>query len=177
MVISTDLTFFDTDCLSSFLWVKEESIILNIFAGRIVIPKVVMDELSAVGHLYAKLQNYINSGRVDVEDIAVGDEAYVYYEKFTLDPDEGYRTIGNGEAAALALAKTKKGIVASNNLRDVKKYVEALGIKHITTADILDEALRRGLIDEAKGNQIWAKMIAKRRKLPTNTFSDYLRNK
>ena len=176
-MISTDLTFFDTDCLSSFLWVREESIILNIFTGRIVIPKVVMDELSSVEHLYANLQSYIRSGRVAVEDITVGDEAYGYYEKFTLHPDKGYRPIGNGEAAALALAKTKNGIVASNNLRDVKKYVESLDIKHITTADILCEALKRGLIDETQGNRIWAKMIAKRRKLPDNTFSEYLRNK
>ena len=174
-MISTDLTFFDTDCLSSFLWVKEETIILNIFTGRIVIPKVVLDELSSVEHLYNKLQNYIQQGRVAVEDISINDEAYKYYEKFTLNPDKGYRIIGNGEAAVLALAKTKNGIAASNNLSDIKKYIEDLNIKHVTTADILHEALKRGLINEEKGNQIWQKMIMKKRKMPTDTFSNYLK--
>ena len=57
--------------------------------------------------------------------------------------------IGKGEASAIALAKVRGGAVASNNLRDVKAYVEEYGLELITTGDILKEALTRGLITEA----------------------------
>ena len=52
----------------------------------------------------------------------------------------------------------------------MKKY----SIDHVTTGDILIEALDAGFINEAEGNTIWAGMIRKRRMLPTATFSDYL---
>ena len=38
---------------------------------------------------------------------------------------------------AIALAKVRGGAVASNNLRDVKTYVEEFGLELITTGDIL----------------------------------------
>ena len=49
-------------------------------------------------------------------------------------------------------------------------------MKHIDTGEILEEALKRNLITEADGNSIWNKMLAKKRKLPANTFSEYLVN-
>ena len=73
------------------------------------------------------------------------------------------------------MTKNNDGILASNNLRDVKKYVEKYGLKHITTGDILVEALDQGIITEIDGNAIWANMIAKNRILPTASFSDYLK--
>jgi hypothetical protein len=36
--MTSDL-FFDTDCLSSFLWVKNENILLQLYPGRIVLPQ------------------------------------------------------------------------------------------------------------------------------------------
>jgi hypothetical protein len=47
-------------------------------------------------------------------------------------------------------------------------------LKHLTTGDILKEALGRGFIDEAEGNLIWSKMLARRRKLGFVSFSDFL---
>ena len=45
----TEPLFFDTDCISAFLWVDNESILSKLFPGRIVIPKEVYDELSHPG--------------------------------------------------------------------------------------------------------------------------------
>ena len=33
----TDKLFFDTDCISSFLWVKEENILLKLYPGLIIL--------------------------------------------------------------------------------------------------------------------------------------------
>jgi hypothetical protein len=64
--------------------------------------------------------------------------------------------------------------LASNNLKDIADYVKCYGLKHLTTGDILKEALERSFISEAEGNLIWSKMLAKRRKLGFLSFSDFL---
>ena len=67
--------------------------------------------------------------------------------------------------------------LASNNLRDISHNISKYKLAHVTTGDILVEAMKQGLIDEAQGNAIWASMVAKRRKLGAATFSDYLKMK
>jgi hypothetical protein len=124
----TDKLFFDTDCISAFLWVKEENILFKL------------------------------------------------YHELAFSPRKGEKIIGKGEAAAIALAKTYNGIIASNNLKDISKYVEKYGLEHVTTGDILVDALNKRYIDEETGNQIWNNMIRKQRMLPTATFSEYLKN-
>ena len=60
-------------------------------------------------------------------------------------------------------------------MKDISKYVDKYNLEHITTGGILVAALNKGFIDEQTGNIIWAKMIDKRRMLPTATFTDYLK--
>lgn len=45
----TEPFFFDTDCLSAFLWADNESILAKLYPGRIVIPRQVYNELSHPG--------------------------------------------------------------------------------------------------------------------------------
>lgn len=68
-------------------------------------------------------------------------------------------------------------LIASNNLRDISKYVEKYNLEHVATGDILLAALNKGYIDETTGNKIWSNMIAKRRMLPTSTFAEYLKTR
>ena len=60
--------------------------------------------------------------------------------------------------------------------KDIATYIEKYNLKHIDTGQILVEALGKGLITEADGNSIWSKMLDKKRRLPDNTFSEYLLN-
>ncbi len=89
--------------------------------------------------------------------------------------EKGLKQIGRGEAAGIALAKQYNGILASNNYRDIATYIEKYNLKYIDTGHILLEALNQNLITEAEVNQIWQKMLAKNRKLPEATFTDYLK--
>lgn len=43
--ILTNSIFFDTDCISDFLWVNNECILEKLYYGKIVIPKEVYNEL------------------------------------------------------------------------------------------------------------------------------------
>lgn len=42
----TDDLFFDTDCLSAFLWINDTNILHELYGGRIVLPEPVYQELS-----------------------------------------------------------------------------------------------------------------------------------
>ncbi len=172
----TEKYFFDTDCLSAFLWVREESILARLYAGRIILPAQVYHELQKVPHLLARVDTLKNNGYLSVESMEAGSEEYTDYLQMTTAPEEGMRIIGRGEAAGIAMAKQRAGTLASNNLRDIRPYVEKYDISHVTTGDILIEAMDAGIITEAEGNAIWSDMIRKRRMLPTTTFSEYLAN-
>ena len=172
----TEKYFFDTDCLSAFLWVREESILAKLYAGRIILPAQVYHELQKVPHLLARVDTLKDNGYLSVESMEAGSEEYNDYLQMTTSPEAGMRIIGRGEAAGIAMAKQRDGTLASNNLRDILPYVEKYEIPHITTGDILIEAMDAGIITETEGNTIWSDMIRKRRMLPTATFSEYLTN-
>lgn len=170
----TDLFFFDTDCLSAFLWVKGESILSKLYSGRIILPAQVYDEIARVPHLQARVDMLKDRGDLQIESMLVGSTEYEDYLSMTSSPENGFRIIGKGEAAGIAMVKQRGGTLASNNLRDVRAYVEKYSLQHITTGDILREALEADLITIAEGNVLWAEMIQKRRMLPAATFTEYL---
>lgn len=171
----TETYFFDTDCISAFLWVRNESILARLYPGKIVLPTQVYDEIKAVPPLLHRVDTMKTAGLITVQSIDYGTDEYKDYRELAISPPSGETIIGKGEAAAIALTKKNNGVLASNNLRDIKKYVEKYNLKHITTGDILVEALNQGIITETDGNTIWANMIAKQRMLPTATFTEFLR--
>ena len=85
------------------------------------------------------------------------------------------KAIGKGEAAAIVLAYTYKGVLASNNYRDIAFYIETYQLPHIDTGTILVEALHKKIITEPDGNAIWQRMLDRNRKLPAENFFEYLK--
>ncbi|MCI8557414.1 MAG: hypothetical protein HFI19_06545 [Lachnospiraceae bacterium] len=175
----TEPLFFDTDCLCAFLWVRNESLLPKLYPERVIIPKPVYRELCRPGipHLKARVDTLIKQKQVLIQEMDVYSKEYATYYELTEEPKKGQRIIGNGEAAAISLAKQYDGIVASNNLRDIQGYITEFGLRHMTTGDILTDAFQRGFITEDEGNDIWAQMLAKRRKLGAKSFTDYLKLK
>jgi len=171
----TEPLFFDTDGISAFLWVNQQNLITQLFAGRIVIPKATYDELSypTISHLKNKIDQLINNGQAVVQTIEIDTEAFVLFHKFTTNPNPGFKIIGAGEAAAIALAKTMNGILVSNNLRDISQYAELYGLKIITTGEILKMACDQNLITAAIAEVIWSQMLQRRRKLGAVSFAEF----
>lgn len=155
----------------------KESILTQLYAGRIVLPQSVYDELSypRIAHLKARVDAMLSVGVARVEGIDINTKEYQWYYKLTVAPENGNMLIGKGEAAAIVLARGKNGIIASNNLREICFYIKEYGLAHRTTGDILVEALRSEVITEEQGNRIWENMLARRRKIGADSFSEYLR--
>ena len=175
----TEKLFFDTDCISAFLWVDNESILSKLFPHRTIIAKEVYKELSHPGvnrvkGLKDQVDKMIQDGDATVKSIIADTDAFDLYIKMTCNPDPHHKIIGKGEAASIVLAKENDGILASNNLRDVSQYVTEYNLKHVTTGEIMKMALERGFLTENQGNTIWAEMLSKKRRLGYNTFSQYL---
>ena len=172
----TDSLFFDTDCISAFLWVGEESLLSKMYCGKIVIPQEVYSELSNphISHLKARVDQMIASGAAEITQISVDSNEFKTYSKLALEVNPSVKLIGKGEAACIALAKESGGVLASNNLRDISQYIAEYGLEHVTTGDILLQALSDGFITQSEGETIWGNMIAKRRKLGFNTFAEYI---
>lgn len=173
----TNSLFFDTDCLSAFLWINNTNIIQTLYGGRIVLPEPVYQELSnpAIPHIKQRADSLIGGGSAAVMPIEADTEEYKLYFSL-IHGKQGGKSIGRGEAGGIALAKTHNGILASNNYKDITPYIKKYNLKHIDTGQILSQALKKGLITEADGNNIWNQMLAKRRMLPADTFSEYIAN-
>ena len=176
-VKSTDDYFFDTDCISAFLWVNHQNILAKLYPGRIIISQQVYDELCYVPELKYKVANMLANDDVKLMDIDYGTPEYDDFEEMTQHPPNEFKIIGNGEASAIALVRAHGGVIASNNTRDIYYYVEKYNLNTVSTGDILVEAYKRNLITEEEGNQIWKNMINHHRWLPTKTFTEYLERK
>ncbi len=174
----TDLIFFDTDCISSFLWTDQEVLLTKLYGGRIILPEEVFRELSnpSIPHIRRKVIDLVSARSACIKEILVNTEEFDIYHDLAISSETVKKRIGKGEAAAIALAKVYDGTLASNNMKDIGNLVSRYGLRHITTGSILSEALDKGLIDEQTGNQIWASMLQRRRILPSATFSDYLKS-
>lgn len=171
----TEVIFFDTDCISSFLWTKTEHLLIHCFGNDMIIPRQVYNEISSVPHLQQKIDVMVNNGNLKIEDLLVGsEENNLYLDLTDYTRSSKLALIGKGEAAAIVLSKKNNGVLASNNFRDVRYYVELYGLKHIATHDIIHKAVNDGILSITQADAIWIQMVAKRRKLPFSTFSDYL---
>ncbi len=169
--------FYDTDCLSSFLGVNKINILEKLYS-QIIISTTVKEEFfnqSTPNPIKERLQNCINKNYVQIKDLELDSKEFnTYYELYTSLEGEND---GKGELTTIALAKTYNGIIASNNLKDICKYIKKFNLKHITTSVILQTSYKKGHITLNEACETWNKMINNGIKLPEKSFKDYISKK
>ena len=77
----TEPLFLDTDCLSTFLIVQRENLVLQLYAGRIGIPRQVYAELSKMAFLKTRVDALLKANRVMLYQIAAGSDPGDMYLK------------------------------------------------------------------------------------------------
>ena len=175
-MISQKMIFFDTDCMSSFLWANETNLLVQLYSGRMCLPKEVEKELS-----YPRLPSFFSSNI----SILISNRALFVFPAFNINSQEyrfylqltqnGAKSIGSGEAAALVLAISNNGTIASNNFKDIGSYVQKYNLHHLTTGRILKDSYNKHLKTLPDCEMIWKTLISRRRKLPTKTFAEFLK--
>lgn len=170
--------FFDTDCISAFLWVDETSIVTKLYGKCVAIPRQVYNELSVCRGqaliLKTRIDKMLERNEAVLVDMEIESAEYSVYLNLTTNISESGRYIGKGEAACIALAKERHGILASNNFKDTEVYIKKFGLEYTTTADILVDAYNKKIITIEEAERIWEEMLSRRRKLGAETFKNYL---
>lgn len=168
--------YFDTDCLSSFLWSDEIPLLVQLYSEKMYIPQEVYKEFS-----YPRLPAFFSKNILKLTEkqhlkvvpaFVVNTKEYDFYLKLTRN---GSKSIGGGEAAALVLAISNNGAIASNNFKDIASYVQEYNLHHLTTGRILKESYNKRLKTLSDCEVIWKTLISRKRKLPTKTFAEFLK--
>ena len=174
MMLLKNKTFFDTDYLSSFLRIGRMDLVLDKY-GKILISKQVKNELCAEGYSPKIRQGFIdlyNKGYVEIYEIVQDTEEWkTYLDLRYASTEDCEKNIG--ELSVIALAKAKKGILASNNLKDVCVYVEEYNLEHVTTATTLVECFKNNEINFKEANSYWRILQQFGIKLPKSSFENF----
>ena len=149
--------------------------VLEQLYDQIIIPIYVYKEFERAPNkkLIKKIDSLIKRQFIEVKDIETKEE-YLNFTNFKKGNITG-RRIGNGEASAITLAVMNKGILASNNTRDVIQLVEIFKIDWIKTGDILLDALQKNIINSYEAEKMWAEMLKEKRHLGNyKTFKEFV---
>jgi len=168
--LSTDPPIIlDADFLSSFAWVNRLDILEGLYSKRMIVLEEVLEELSRVPHLAARVEILIKNGHIKSDSMYAATPEALLLAKFI---DEG--RYGMGEASCMAYLTYHDGILGSNNLADVKDFCIKYNKCLLTTTDVLYQAYSAGCINLNEADKIWAGMLSKKQKLPTSSFSAYV---
>ena len=159
----------DSDFLSSFAWVNRLDILEGLYSKQMIILEEVLEELRRVPHLASKVELSIKNGHIRSEAMLADSPEAIQLAKFL----ESGR-YGTGEASCMAYLAQHDGILGSNNLSDIKAFCIQNKKQLLTTADVLRQAYKTGLINLDEADEIWAGMLSKQRKLPATSFTEYL---
>lgn len=169
------LVFYDSNCLECFLFVDAGYILEELFS-KIIIPEQVYEEIMVENTPQVVKTNFENlkKGFVEIREIYFASQEYCDYKLIKSGCwSKTGKICGSGESAAMALAHSNNGIVASNNLSDVGEYIESLDIELITSSMILSKAVEKDIISKDDAGGLWECMLDKGIKLPKDSFADY----
>lgn len=126
----TEQLFFDTDCISSFLWVKQEDILLSLYPGKIVLPQEVFNELSnpSIPHIKSKIAALQSNGDISTQQILTNTEEYKFYYEMAVSPPKGERVIEERPLPQSEREFRKKQMVSIIAGYDPRKVLDPAGL-------------------------------------------------
>ncbi|NII27927.1 hypothetical protein HB364_22780 [Pseudoflavitalea sp. X16] len=142
----------------------------TIFPGRFVMLDKVHNELLKRNSNVLAIGVFLAAGSVPV--IAMPTEPTIIKEYLTLK-----KSMGDGEAACLAVARFRKEYVASSNINDIAAYCKTNRIVYYTTMDLLQEATVKKIMTDTECNLFIAEVRSKGSRMPFNTIVDYRKSK
>jgi hypothetical protein len=110
---------------------------------------------------------------IRVHDMDVHSAEYQWYDEIRIEyqMNRGF-PIGEGEAQAMALAIPNGGILASNNLSDIKYFVDKFRLPLLTSAYMIADSVDKGQISYEEAELTWQQMQRNRILMP-GSFEDY----
>jgi len=162
------MVLLDSDVIRHFLKGRQAQILPQLYPRRLAILDIVSAELFRSRHLRTPVENFITMFRL-IEISFPTDQIEVLSEYSTL-----CETRDEGESACMAYAKFYDHIVASSNIKDIKKYCIDNGITYLTTMDLLLEAYYKNLISKDDCTEFIRTVKESGSKLPVDTIDQYI---
>jgi hypothetical protein len=169
MVNQNRKILIDADVVSHFIRGGEIDILYQIFPFPIHLLDKVYVELSVIRRIKDAVDFQIKEKRFTIMEFPEENEKikkeYFHIKKVHFK--------GDGESACLAVVRYNNDILASSNLKDIKRYCELHSIDYLTTMDFLCEALKTGKMDLIRCNNFISKVIIAGSKLPVKQMENY----
>lgn len=160
----------DSTILFNFIIIGKFEILESLYKNQMLIPVDVKIEVSTDRVVGPLLQEKINKGiceeyAIDYQCKPVEIKEYINLRK----------KFGHGESACLAIAKTWKVTIATDDMKAAKKYCEKNNISLIGTLGILYQAYDKNIITAEEGQAILSDMINIRAyKSPVSDFNSVI---
>ena len=156
----------DCDVVIHFTKAGQQLLLPKIFPDQFVMLDKVYGELQKRRSTLTKLNNFLDWVKIPVVKMPSSIEILKEYSVLK-------KTMGDGEAACLAVARYTKDYVASSNLKDIGVYCSVHQIVYLTTMDILAEALGQKLMTEDECNVFISDVKSQGSILPYDTMAEY----
>ena len=166
---STKIILIDADVVSHFIQGGEIYSLGSIFPNKIKILDKVYAELERFPNKKTEIDNLLIQRILELEKFP--DDNHEIRKEYLWIKNKLFK--GEGESACLAVARYNHNIIASSNLKDIKKYCELHKMEYITTMNFLCEALKNKLFDSARCDRFISKVISKGGKLPVKSMAEY----
>ncbi|GAB3967801.1 hypothetical protein GCM10028806_10630 [Spirosoma terrae] len=164
------IILLDADVVSHFIYAGEILSLPKIFQPiPIRILDKVYEELEQWREKKIQVDNLVNMKLLEIMPFPDSNPAIV--REFLHIQKMMFR--GKGESACMAVAQYTKDILASSNLKDIKRYCEMHKIIYLTTMDFLCHAQATGLFDETRCNTFIQAVRSKGQKLPVERMNAF----
>lgn len=154
----------DCDVIIHFIKAGKQLLLPKIFPKQFIILDKVKAELDKHKSNKTSIDNFITWSKIPIIQMPRSVEIIKEYSILK-------KTLGDGEAACLAVARHTNDYIASSNLKDIKQYCELHGIVYMTTMDILLHAYKSGIMNEIECNGFIKEVKDKKSKLIYNIDS------
>lgn len=163
----------DTDCLSVLVETGHQSLLSQLFGNEVLIPEQVKEEIKVRRDLIPQVENMIKTGKMKLIEITSAQDMVLYDSMLNGIPKKKVPAIGKGEAAVLVVAQREKGIVVSNNKKDVEYYLKELGLEWLDSGMILQKAIDQGILSQRVANGFWDDFRKTGARMPNIPFPEY----
>lgn len=136
----------DCDVIIHFIKAGKQLLLPKIFPDQFVILDKVKSELDKRKSNLVTINNFLSWSKIPIVQMPSGMDILREYMMLK-------KTKGEGEAACMAVARYTRDYIASSNLKDIANYCSEHSIVYLTTMDILLEAYKLGIMDEAECDQ------------------------
>lgn len=155
----------DADVIIHFYKAGHLGVLTQIYPNQLFLVKDVLNEVFK-GDIRSQIEMSLKMQVI--KELDISGDLKVLKEYASLK-----KRFGPGESACMAYCKFNDDVLASSNLKDIKKYCADNKIQYLTTMDFLNAAYEKEILNEADCDLFIYNVKSKGSKLPFSTLKAF----